>query len=211
MMEPILMDYVEAYNLLKKNGINAAEARYVKTYEEAVDFADGKAIVIKGISAKALHKTKSGLVATNLLEEKDIKEAFISIQKRAEQYKPYRILAQRMVPYNPNNIEIIIGSSTDQQFGKLLLLGLGGIYVEAFRDFAIRLCPITRHDAEAMLDDLKSSKIIAKTDKDRKTIVDLLLKSAVLAEDKKIKEFDLNPIIFYDGKYTAVDLRILKG
>ena len=205
MMEPILMDYVEAYNLLKKNGINAAEARYVKTYEEAVDFADGKAIVIKGISAKALHKTKSGLVELDV-SDNDAEERFRALSKKAEKYKPYRILGQRMAP---KGIEVIVGGRLDDQFGKLILIGLGGIYVEVFKDFALRVCPITRYDAESMIEQLKSKNVVAADTASGKMLVDLLMRVSRMLSENDIKELDLNPIILHDKGYDAVDLRVM--
>jgi succinyl-CoA synthetase beta subunit len=202
-----LIDYERARALLEKYKIRSVESRYVKNAEEAIKFSKGKAIVLKAISQKALHKTRNKLVALNLDSDKAIKENYSILEKRAAKFKPYKIIAQKMVE---GNIEIIIGGKTDSQFGKMLLLGLGGIYVETFKDFSLRVCPITRYDAESMLNQLKSSPIIAPNPATAKKLIDLLLKVSRMFENNSITELDLNPIIVHDNTYDAVDLRIIK-
>ena len=107
-------------------------------------------------------------------------------------------------------VEIIIGGNTDPQFGKVLLVGLGGVYVEAFKDVQLRLCPITRADAIDMLSGLQSRNIVTYDGKAEEEMVSLLMKvSRMLSENKKIAELDLNPVIVRADSYEAVDIRIL--
>ncbi|EQD42789.1 Acetyl-CoA synthetase I (ACSI, ADP-forming), subunit beta [mine drainage metagenome] len=202
-----LVEYMGAYKLMKKYGIRTVQSAYVSNAEQAIKFAGGKPIVLKAISGKALHKTKSGLVALNLTGERSISSAYASLVRAAEKYKPYKILAQRMVG---SGVEVIIGGREDAQFGKLILFGLGGIYVEVFKDISIRVCPIRKSDAKSMLDDLKSKGMIAKDEKSAAIIEGLLLKTSRMLLENDIKELDLNPIILHDGTYDAVDLRVLK-
>lgn len=202
-----LLDYSRAHSLLTKYGIKSVKSEYVKSAKEAVSFSKGCPIVLKALTDKALHKTKSGLIALNLATEKEITEAFASLSKRADKFKPYRMLAQRMAG---SGIEIIIGGKTDQQFGKMILVGLGGIYVETFKDVAMRVCPITKHDAESMLHQLKSSGVIAPDQKAESMVADLILKTSRLFYGSKLTELDLNPIILHDGTYDAVDLRLIQ-
>lgn len=209
-MDNKLMDYMEAYRLLNRYKIRSVDSRYVKNADEAVRFSNGKPIVIKALSQKALHKTKSGLVALDLNGEKEIRSAFNSISRHAKKYRPYKVLAQKMVERNQDSVEIIVGGRADQQFGKLVLIGLGGIYVEAFRDFSLRVCPISGKDAEDMIDELKSRNVIAKDRKEREMIKGLLLKASRMLEQNRINELDLNPVIIHGGGYDAVDLRILR-
>lgn len=203
-----LMDYMDAHRLLDKYKIKSIESRYVQTAKEAVLFSKGQPIVLKAISQNALHKSKSGLVALNLSTEKDITESFKGLEKKATQYKPYKILAQKMVK---GGLEIIIGCKTDEQFGKMILLGLGGIYVETFKDFSLRLCPITKYDANQMLEQLRSRSVIAPNEKSASMIIDLLMKvSEMFTDNSSIAELDLNPVLVHDNGYDAVDLRIIK-
>ena len=203
----VLLDYMKAYRLMKRYGIRCVESRYVEDAEEAVDFSRNKRIVMKVISQKAVHKSKSGLVALDLDTEKEVRSAYATLAKRAEAYRPYKILAQLMVG---KGIEIIIGGNTDQQFGKVVLVGLGGIYVEAFHDFATRLCPISRHDSESMLHQLSSFSVIVRDGKAENEIVNLLMKVSRMFMESDAKELDLNPVIIHDGTYEAVDLRLIR-
>ncbi len=206
-----LMDYMDAYRLVSSYGIRTVPGRYVGSADEAVRFASGKPIVMKALSPKALHKSKSGLVALGVDGKEEIGRAFSSLRRKAERYRPYKLLAQQMVPFSEDNVEIIVGGNEDAQFGKMVLLGLGGIYVEAFRDFSLRICPITREDAESMIDDLKSGHVMAKDERSRRMIVDLLLRaSKMLTENSGVRELDLNPVILHGDTYSAVDLRILR-
>jgi succinyl-CoA synthetase beta subunit len=202
-----LMDYAKAHALLDKYKIRSVESKYVKSAKEAVAFSKGKPIVLKAISQKALHKSKNKLVAVDLSSPKEIEVAFKEISSNAKQFKPYEILAQKMIK---NGLEIIIGGSVDPQFGKMVLIGLGGIYVETFKDFALRLCPITKHDAASMLEQLKSRSIIAPNAEATNNIIDLLLKVSKMFEENNMNELDLNPVILHDNTYDAVDLRIIK-
>jgi len=202
-----LMDYEKAHSLLEKYGIKSVESKYVSSAKEAAAFSKGDPIVLKVLSQKALHKSKNKLVALNLASSKEIESSFKSLEKKAKQFKPYKIIAQKMVK---GNVEIIIGGKTDQQFGKMVLIGLGGIYVETFKDFALRLCPITRYDAESMVQQLKSRNVVAPNQEAQKKLVDLLLKVSNMFISNNISELDLNPIIVHDNTYDAVDIRLIK-
>lgn len=202
-----LLDYMKASAMLEKYGIKSIRSAYVSNPKDAIKFAGKGAIVLKLISNKALHKSKAGLVKTGLFGEDSIRSAFEDLAKKGKKLMPYKIIAQEMAS---NGIEVIIGSNIDQQFGKMILLGLGGIYVEAFKDTSLRVCPITIHDAQDMVDQLKSSSIVAGNEKRREMLIELIIKVAKLAQDNDISELDLNPVIIRDGSYDVVDIRILK-
>lgn len=201
------MEYERARSLARKYGISTAEARYVHDSSDALSFSNGKPIVLKVISQKALHKSRNGLVALNLSSKDQIADAFNALSKKAAKFKPYKILAQRMLE---SGTEIIIGGKVDSQFGKMILLGLGGIYVETFKDFALRLCPITARDAESMIMQLKSAMIVAPDAKSRKELASTLVRASNMFLRSRMTELDLNPLILRDGKYYAVDLRMIE-
>ncbi len=205
-----MMDYIEAANLLKKYSIRVVDSKYIESEDDAVSFSNGDTIVMKVLSDKALHKTKSGVIKLDLSKEDDIRTAYKDLVEKSADLKPYKILAQKMIK---GGIEIIIGGNTDPSFGKVLLLGFGGIYVETFKDVSMRVCPINEFDAGNMISELKSKRIIAPDEKSENMIKDLLMKvSKLLVENDNISELDLNPLILHDGTYDAVDLRfILKG
>ncbi|MEM0094576.1 MAG: acetate--CoA ligase family protein [Candidatus Micrarchaeaceae archaeon] len=202
-----LLDYFEAKRILDKYGIRSVESAYVGSAEEAERFAAGAPIVLKLISDKALHKSKSGLVRLNLADKKSIDEAFSDLLEKGRELKPYKIIAQKMAA---EGVEIIVGSKIDSQFGKAILLGLGGIYVETFKDFSIRICPITKRDALSMIDQLKSKNIITYNGLATDMLATLLLSMSKLVTENEISEIDLNPVIIRKDSYDAVDIRMLK-
>ena len=208
-MENILMDYMKAKALLNDYSIRSVDSTYVNSAQEAINFSKKKPIVLKVLTQKALHKSKSGLVELNLKDDVSISNAYHKLVKKSLGYKPYKILAQHMVDYKSDNIEIIIGGRNDPQFGQLVLIGLGGIYVETFKDFTLRVCPINKKDAFSMIDELKSGHIIAKDKKNRDMIAEILTNVSKLMINNKINELDLNPLILHDNTYSAVDLRLL--
>jgi succinyl-CoA synthetase beta subunit len=204
MME--LLDYFDGKRLLDKHGIKSVESRYVSSAQDAVAFAAASPIVLKLISGKALHKSKAGLVKLDL-KGPDISKAYSELVSKGRLLKPYRIIAQKMAK---NGVEIIIGGRTDEQFGKLILIGLGGIYVNIFKDFALRVCPIKQEDAQEMIDQLKSRDIVTFGGKNRKILVKLLMDvNSLLVENRSISELDLNPVVARADGYVAVDIRML--
>jgi acetyl-CoA synthetase (ADP-forming) len=92
----------------------------------------------------------------------------------------------------------------------MILLGLGGIYVEAFKDFALRVCPITMDDALSMVRQLRSRSVVAPDAAREKMLAELLLKASRMYRNSNVKELDLNPIILHDGTYDAVDIRMIR-
>ena len=202
-----LVEYFEAEKLLRRNGIRSVKSMYVRDADAAVKFAGGEGIVLKAVSGKALHKSRSGLVAAGLYSEREIRKAFGTVERKAARYRPYRILAQKMVK---GGIEVIIGGNDDAQFGKMVLLGLGGIYVEAFKDFALRACPIGMDDAISMVRQLRSRSVVAPTPARERMLASLLLKVSRMYRNSAIRELDLNPVILHDGTYDAVDIRMIR-
>ncbi len=204
----MLLDYIKARDMLGRYGISSVKSGYVDSPEQAVKFSEGKPLALKVLSEKALHKSKSGVVKLGLLDPDDIREAFSELSSKASRLRPYKILAQRMAP---PGVEAIIGGRKDPQFGQTILLGMGGIYVEAFRDFSLRICPITRYDSVEMIHQLRSAQVITHNGKSEKMLSGLLLGvSRLLGEHPEITELDLNPVIVREDGYEAVDLRIIE-
>ncbi|MGC8699540.1 MAG: acetate--CoA ligase family protein [Candidatus Micrarchaeia archaeon] len=204
----MLLEYMQAKSLLEKYGIRSIESTYVGSEKELIDFIEkvGSNVVIKAISEKALHKSKAGLVMLNISEE-NAASSFNSLVKKAKPYAPFKVLAQKMAE---PGVEMVIGGREDDQFGKLILLGLGGIFVEAFKDFSLRVCPIERYDAEKMISELRSRDVITYNGKAEKMVVELLMKVSKMLQENEIKELDLNPIIIRQNSYDAVDLRVIE-
>jgi acetyltransferase len=122
-------------------------------------------------------------------------------------------LVQEMVP--PGK-EVIIGVNRDPQFGPLLLLGLGGIYVEVLKDVSFRIAPIARWEAEEMIGELRTAPLLrgvrGEHPADLDSIVDCMLRVSQLAVDfPEIVELDINPLMVHEqGKgAVALDMRVV--
>jgi acyl-CoA synthetase (NDP forming) len=174
-------------------------------------------VVVKVMSPDILHKSDAGGVKVNLNSNAEVEEA-ISAMRIAPQIKDARIDGFLIEEMAPAGQEMVIGAVEDPQFGPLVMVGLGGIFVEVLGDVAFRICPITRLDAEEMLAELKGAAIL-KGARGRKAvsqdaIVDALLK--IGGEDGllmrcagEFKEADINPLIVSDSAAVAVDARFI--
>ena len=110
--------------------------------------------------------------------------------------------------------EFFMGIKRDATFGHVLLAGLGGIFVEVYKDVAFRVCPITRTDAESMLDELKGKAILAgvrgQKPINRKALIDIMVSLSELPKKlPNLQELDVNPFIINDKQGVAVDARIV--
>jgi hypothetical protein len=196
---------MSAQRIARTYGIRTVRSAYVKSAEAAKRFAGSSRIVLKAIPNVPAHKSGSGLVAVGV-DARGIEGAFMAISSKAKKYGAYKMLAQEMI----SGTEIILGGKNDAQFGKMVLLGLGGIYVEVFKDFALRLCPLSKHDALDMIDQLRSCAAVAPDAKSKDRLADLIVKVSRMYSGTRINELDLNPVILHDGTYDAVDLRMIE-
>jgi len=201
----MILEYVEGFNLLKKYGIKVAETKVVNSLEEAYEFAKNRKIVLKLYSEKVTHKAKLGLVKIDLSKE-EIKEVFKEFKKIGKNFEPYEIIAQEML--KPGK-EAIIGANEDEQFGKFIIFGLGGSYVEVFKDISSRLCPISKKEAREMIEEVKAKDILFKNEKIKEKIAALIAKVSKIVEKENIKELDINPVIIYENSYKVADVRIM--
>ncbi len=203
--EKIFLKLFCGYRETQKEKENAISKEYITTY-----YIDENARICNEACASYLYNEVYTLInhltTTSNLSEKDIKNAFRDLVERAKPYAPYKILAQKM---SKGGVETILGGNTDEQFGKVVLIGLGGVYVEVFKDTALRLCPITRYDAEAMISQLKAKDLITHNGKATSMLVNLLIKFSKLFENSKVKEIDLNPVFVREDSYEVVDIRMI--
>lgn len=203
------MEYVDAVALIKKYDIDFAEGSVVRSVDEALKAAEYP-VALKIMSDEISHKSDKGCVKLNVKDEDSLKKAYSEIMSNAGSAKVEGVLVQRMAK---PGLELIVGGRRDEQFGPVVLFGLGGIFVEVFKDFSLRVCPIDRNDALEMIGEMKAYPLLtgARGTKpvDIEAITDLLQKaSKLLYENKQIDEMDLNPVIAYENGYCAVDVRV---
>jgi acyl-CoA synthetase (NDP forming) len=206
----------ETKALLARYDIPVTAGKITISIQEAIQTAEalGYPVVMKIASPDITHKTDAGGVILNIQNKKEATEAYKSILNNAKQYNPDAqidgIYVQKMAP---SGIETIIGVKQDPQFGKTLMFGLGGIFVEIYKDVSFRILPITPQDAEQMIREIKAYPLFHARGKhyDVEAVRGTLLKVATLAEKERITELDINPLIVHEHGVTAADARALVG
>ncbi len=213
------LDAVASRAVLKAYGIHTPEDILATSPEGAANQATriGFPVAMKLISPDILHKTEVGGVLLNLESFDAVWEGFGQIVQRARQaYPRAEILGVQIQQMIRGGQEVIIGMKHDPVFGPMVMFGLGGIYVEALGDVSFRLPPLTRQDAEAMIDQVRSSRLLSglrgAPPADRPALVDILLRVGQLAVDcPEIIEMDINPLIVLPAGQGALaaDARII--
>lgn len=111
-------------------------------------------------------------------------------------------------------IEVIIGTKMDDQFGPIIMYGLGGILVEVLKDVSLSVLPISWAAASKMVEETKSHPILkgfrGSAPSDERAVIGLLVKcSEIIEAYPEIQEMDLNPVIVHEKGLTIVDVRII--
>jgi acetyl-CoA synthetase (ADP-forming) len=196
--------------LLGGFGVPFPAEHVVTTAADAVAAAGavGYPVVVKLGGDGIAHKTERGLVRLDLGDAAAVEAAAATLLAAAtpEDGQVHLLVA----PMLRATRELIAGLHRDEQFGTTVMLGVGGILAEAVADVAFRLVPITRIDAEEMIDDLATRKLLGEfrgePAVDRAAVVDVLLGLSRAAEARPdVVAADLNPLLVVDGRPVAVD------
>ncbi|RPJ46486.1 MAG: acetyl-CoA synthetase [Betaproteobacteria bacterium] len=215
------LDESAGKQLLALHGIKVPQSRVATSVADVDTVISGlqMPVVVKVMSPDILHKSDAGGVKINLRSAADVKAAIEDMLK-APKIKGARIEGFLIEEMAPAGHELVIGGLRDPQFGPLVMVGLGGIFVEILKDVSFRLCPISRIDAEEMLAELKGAAILngARGTKPASldAIIDVLLKvggenGLLLQHATDISEADINPLIVSESAAVAVDARFILG
>jgi acetyltransferase len=213
----LLTEY-ESKKVLAAYGIPITDTELAHTPDEAVAAADtiGYPVVAKLLSRTITHKTDVGGVVLNLRTGDAVREAFEKIEASvaekvgAEHFEGVTI--QPMI--NWSGYELIVGSSPDPQFGPVLLFGMGGQLVEVFRDRALALPPLNTTLARHLIDETKIAHALrgvrGRKAIDREVLAALLVRfSELVAEQPRIAEIDINPLLASPERVIALDARVV--
>ncbi|MBU4373240.1 MAG: acetate--CoA ligase family protein [Euryarchaeota archaeon] len=213
-MSKVLTEH-EAKNLLAKYGIPVTKGQIATTADEALAIALqlGTPVAMKISSPDISHKSDVGGVALNVRREEvrtTYNEIISRINKAAPNANIEGILVQEMAP--PGH-ETIVGLKKDAQFGHALMFGLGGIFVEVYKDVSFRVVPVERRDALEMISEIKGYPILkgirGRKPADIDAIARVLVSVSDMAEKEKIIELDINPLIVSESGAVAVDARAM--
>jgi acyl-CoA synthetase (NDP forming) len=213
------LDEAAGKKLLSAFGVRTPRSVLVRTSLEAEAAARDLTapLVAKVVSPEILHKSDAGGVALNLKDPESVRTAIESMSRKPLVSKA-RIdgwLVEEMVPAGR---EVVVGGIRDPQFGPLIMVGLGGVFVEVLKDVVFRICPIGEQDAHEMLRDLKGYALLdgvrGEAAVDKAALVDIMLKiggpnGLLMSFADDVAELDLNPIIATPSGAIAVDARFI--
>lgn len=201
--------------ILSEYGIKVPKYALVTNSDEAVQKSKeiGFPLVAKIVSPDILHKTDVGGVKVGLSSEDEVKKAFDDMFNRLkEKFDVKGVLLEKMVP---KGVELIVGLQNDSQFGPSIMVGLGGIYTELFKDVSFRVLPVTKNEAAKMLESLRGKDILKGFRGSKPIDLDMLSQAIVnigtLGVDMagKYESIDFNPVVVYPDSYYVVDAKII--
>jgi acetyltransferase len=208
----------DAARLAAAYGVTSPEGRLAQTADEAALAARqaGLPVALKIASADIPHKTDVGGVRLGLKSEPEVARAFDEMRAHVAAAQPTAHLLGAIVqPMQGEGQDVILGVVRDEQFGPLVMFGAGGVEVESLRDVAFGLAPLSRVEAEALVDSTQAGRRLmggrGVAPADRGAVVDALLRLAQLAVDRpELAEIEVNPLrVFEPGAgVAALDVRL---
>ena len=201
-------------SLLRNHSIGLPRQALVATAAGAAASAKeiGFPVALKLVAEEIVHKTESGAVLLGLKSPAEVEEQGKQLLAKAP--GKAQLLVQEMV----QGTEVLLGARTDPQYGPFLMVGLGGIFVEVLNDVAIRLLPVEEREARAMLQQLRSYKLLQGVRGQGPRDVDGLVQAMVglseifAAHRNHLSDLEINPIMVraQGGGIAAVDVRLVK-
>jgi acetyltransferase len=211
---------IRALEALKAYGFPTVPYKLAPTADEAVAASDeiGYPVVMKIVGPKILHKTDVGGVKLDLRDGPAVRTAYETMvqtvrSRLGNDVEIWGVLIQKMMDRGK---EVILGVTRDKRFGPVLMVGLGGIYTEILKDVAFRLAPIRENEADEMIREIRSIKLLqgarGEPPSDLGAVAECLLRlSEFVTDHPNIHELDINPLLVYPrGKGAVVaDARII--
>jgi 4-hydroxybutyryl-CoA synthetase (ADP-forming) len=197
----------EGQQVLKAYGLPLPQSALAKTEADAIKIAKqiGYPVVMKIASPQIIHKSDAGGVKVNLTNDLEIRAAFKTIIANAKKYnKNAEIKGVLIVEMVKGGKEMIIGSKQEPGFGPVIMLGMGGIYVEVLKDVTFKLAPITNKEADDMIASIKTQKLLQGVRGEKPSDITKLSEciqrlSQLVTDFKEIKELDMNPVLVMEN------------
>jgi len=209
MPEVVKMSDIKAYDVLKDSRIPMVPYAFVKKEADVMPAVKkiGFPCVMKVAGKEIIHKTEFGGVIKNVDSEQKALEAFAALMKIK---KAENVIIQKQM----SGLELIVGAKASPEFGRIISIGIGGIYVEVLRDVTFRIAPLSTFDAQAMVKELKGYEILAGARSGKpinlEKLYELLVRMSNLAVKSKFKEMDINPLFCTEEGCWAADVRIIE-
>jgi acyl-CoA synthetase (NDP forming) len=207
----------EAEKLAKSFGIPVVKAGIAKTEAESVSIAKkiGSPLVMKILSQDILHKSDVGGVKTGVNSVSEVRAAFKEILENVKKSKKdARIEGIYVQKMEPKSFEFVVGGTRDLQFGPTVMFGMGGIYVELYKDVSFRLAPVSDSEAEQMLEEIRAAPLLkgfrGSPPLDSAAAISVIQKvGSMMTNIEEIDSIDINPLLVYEKGCKAVDVRVV--
>jgi acetyltransferase len=210
---------IETNEVLRAYGLTLPAGGVAVNQDEAVEIAEkvGYPVVLKVVSEQVVHKSEVDGVKLNLKNAGEVREAFHAIHGSVSEALPdATIQGIYVVKMVTGGEEIIIGIKKDPSFGPVLMFGMGGIFVEVFRDVSFGIAPLNKDQARKLIEQTRAYRILSgvrgQPPRDIENVVDTLIRLGQLSQDfPQIEELDINPLFVLDeGKGSIIgDTRMI--
>jgi acyl-CoA synthetase (NDP forming) len=206
--------------LMREYGLKTPGWVVGSTYDQVLESAKevGFPVILKGIVPDLAHKSEAGVVSRPVADESVLADEFESVARKAAALSTQAASAPEIAveKFIPHNYEFILGAKYDPVFGPVVLIGLGGVFTEILRDYAIRIAPVTRSEARHMITDLKAFTVLEKAaavgSLNLDGLIDAILTVSRIAAElqSEIAALDINPLVCRadDAEIMALDAKI---
>lgn len=209
----------ESLNYLKAHGVAIPPQAVAATADEAVKAAGnlGYPLSVKIHSADIQHKSDVGGVKLNIRDEAELRLAFDTVMDNCRKNAPdAKLEGVLLKPMLKAGVEMIIGVNNDKDFGPMIMVGMGGVFVELFKDVQLAPAPLTREQAKKMLESLNSYPLLngyrGNPVCDKEALADMLVSISEMAAKGKdsIKELDINPVFVTEEGVAIADALLVQ-
>ncbi len=199
-----MLELIQGLKFFENNGFSLAEYYVCKNKKQLLSSFKkmNPPVVMKISSSEHSHKTEIGGVITGIKTKDELLNKYEELSEISD-----NIILQNQI----SGVEVIIGVHNDPVFNQVLMFGVGGIFVELFKDVSFRKCPINLGDAGQMINEIKSSELLKGyrgRKVNRRKLKKLLVRISELAVEETIDSLDLNPVILTKKDYFIVDVRL---
>ncbi|MGM0575203.1 MAG: acetate--CoA ligase family protein [Myxococcota bacterium] len=210
------LDLGRAREVLAAAGIRYNRSGTAGDVDEAVAVADeiGYPVVLKVRSPDVLHKSDVGGVTMDVIDADGVRRACRDMRTAVTRHQPEARIDGFVVEQQVSGTEVIVGMSRDRDFGPLLMVGMGGVFVEVYKDVSFRLVPLDRREALAMIGEIRAQPLLdgarGRPVLDRAELAEVLLRVSDLVEAlPEIEELDVNPLVLTNEGLVAIDARVI--
>lgn len=200
----------DAKRLLALTGIAVPRFGWAKSPEEAVAFAHeiGYPVAAKVVSPRIVHKSEHGGVMVSIRSDDALRSAF-------ERFRTLEAFAGMLVEEMAAGLELIVGAKIDEQFGPVVLLGMGGTGVEIYKDATLRMAPLRERDVDSMVKGLQAHELLEgyrgsePVNRDELRRLLMTFSGLVMEIENLFESIDLNPVMCGRSGCTVADARIM--